>query len=254
MEHKKRRHAACKACSSRKVRCNGQQRCQQCEHLNLACEYPTPLPRQIKRKLPVAKSPKSHGVIREIAAAPPSQQVGNVPVADHSTQDEDGMFYTSLLPDFQTFVLPFHPVMTVREARDAIATMTEDREAEAFVYGLVAITLNLTHSLRTTEKADIESWVSKALNTLPPVQHQEDISVRRIATLQFVHVCLMGLGRHGVAFYYLRQSTTLLEILGVGDANTMSQLALSERAQRQRLYWTIFVRLAQPCHFWTVRR
>ncbi|KXT15305.1 hypothetical protein AC579_2806 [Pseudocercospora musae] len=250
MDGKRQRHKACKACSSRKVRCNGQQRCQQCEHLNLRCEYPPTLPRQTKQKTPITglksplKSPGVPGVLRELAAAPHVQQYGDAHAPKERTNGHDATFFLSLLPDFETFVLPFHPVMTIREAHDAIATMTQDREAEAFIYGLVAITLNLTHSPRsqtTAEKSDIEHWVSRALNTLPPVQSQEDISVRRLATLQFIHVCLMGLGRHGVAFYYLRQSTTMLELLNVGDEEAMSQLSLTERAQRQRLYWTIFV-------------
>ncbi|CAK3760629.1 hypothetical protein D0864_03034 [Lecanosticta acicola] len=130
------------------------------------------------------------------------------------------------------------------EAQSAIETMAGDDEAKAFVYGLVAVTLNLTHSLRshtTPQRSDIETWLSRSLNTLRPVLRQEEISVRRVATLQFIHVCLMGLGRHDLAFYYLRQSTTMVDILRIHDTESMAKLPLTERARRQRLYWTVFV-------------
>lgn len=41
MDGIKRVAQACDACKLRKVKCNGQQRCQQCSHLDLRCVYPT---------------------------------------------------------------------------------------------------------------------------------------------------------------------------------------------------------------------
>lgn len=158
--------------------------------------------------------------------------------------------FISLLSDFETFVLPFHPAITMAEAQKAIETMSENQEARAFVYGLIAVTLNLTHSLRSKtspESSDISKWVSMSLDALRPVLLQEHISVRRVATLQFLHVCFMGLGRYDIAFHYLRQSVTMLEILRIGDSSSMVMLPFTERSQRQRLYWTVFVSQATPC-------
>ena len=156
-------------------------------------------------------------------------------------------FFHGLLLDFETYVLPFHPVITIPEAQNAIAVLSQDGEAQAFVYSLAAVTLNLTHSIRSQDQAvsaryDIEKWLSRSLAVLPSVQRQEDMAVRRAATLQFIHVCLMGLGKHDLAFYYLRQSTTIVEVLKVSDEETMAKLELAERARRERLYWTVFVR------------
>lgn len=39
MDSRQRVSRACDPCKLRKVKCNGQQRCQQCEHLNLKCAY-----------------------------------------------------------------------------------------------------------------------------------------------------------------------------------------------------------------------
>lgn len=250
MDDKKRRHKACSACSQRKVRCNGQQRCQQCEHLNLRCEYSEPSPRQIQRNRTPKKIPKRVQEHPVLAAAPHEREYWSKGLDQGEKAHYETSFFLALLPDFQNFVLPFHPVITIAEAQYAIETMDTDNEAQAFVFGLAAVTLNLTHSLRSqtpSPNLDIETWVSKTLSTLQPVLSQDDISVRKVATLQFIHVCLMGLGRHDLAFYYLRQSTTMVEILRIGDAEIMAQFPLAERARRQRLYWTVFVRY--PMHF-----
>ena len=44
-----------------------------------------------------------------------------------------------------------------------------------------------------------------------------------------------------MAFYYLRQSISLIQILRVDDPATMQSLPIAERARRQRLYWEAFV-------------
>ncbi|RMY57440.1 hypothetical protein D0865_03108 [Hortaea werneckii] len=264
MDNGKRRHKACDTCSQRKVRCNGQQRCQQCEHFNLLCKYSAPAPRpQYERRAtkpakrlkdtvqaiaPLATSASIHGAFWTAGINGASMQY------QARAEVGDNNFFIALLSDFETFVLPFHPTITMAEAQKAIETMSENQEARAFVYGLVAVTLNLTHSLRSNanpESSDISKWVSMSLDALRPVLLQEHISVRRVATLQFLHVCFMGLGRYDIAFHYLRQSVTMLEILRIEDSSSMLMLPFTERSQRQRLYWTVFIHerfYAIACH------
>ncbi|KAF1992563.1 hypothetical protein K402DRAFT_399653 [Aulographum hederae CBS 113979] len=50
MEAKRRVPQACEACKLRKVKCNGEQRCQQCTHLDLKCIYPQPKPKASRRQ------------------------------------------------------------------------------------------------------------------------------------------------------------------------------------------------------------
>ncbi|KAI7489008.1 glycoside hydrolase family 13 protein [Hortaea werneckii] len=148
----------------------------------------------------------------------------------------DDNFFVALLSDLENLVLPFHPAITMAEAQSAIETMSESQEARAFVK-------------TTPESSDISKWVSMSLDALRPVLLQENISVRRVATLQFLHVCFMGLGRYDIAFYYLRQSVAMLEILRIKDSSSMLMLPFTERSQRQRLYWTIHERFyAVACH------
>ena len=259
MDSGKRRHKACDTCSQRKVRCNGQQRCQQCEHLNLLCKYSAPAPRQKYERRSTKSAKRLKDTIQAIAPIAVSDDVHDASwtagINEAFMQYQagagvgDNNFFLALLSDFEAFVLPFHPAISMAEAQNAIETMSENQEARAFVYGLVAVTLNLTHSLRsktTPESSDISKWVSMSLDALRPVLLQENISVQRVATLQFLHVCFMGLGRYDVAFYYLRQSVTMLEILRVRDSSSMLMLPFTERSQRQRMYWTVFVSQTLP--------
>ncbi|RMX74514.1 hypothetical protein D0869_12513 [Hortaea werneckii] len=149
MDNGKRRHKACDTCSQRKVRCNGQQRCQQCEHSNLLCRYSAPAPRpQYERRstkpakrlkdtvqaiAPLATSASGHGASWTAGINGASMQHQAPAEVDNNN------FFISLLSDFETFVLPFHPAITMAEAQKAIETMSENQEARAFVYGLVAI-------------------------------------------------------------------------------------------------------------------
>lgn len=259
METEHRRHQACDACKLRKVRCNGQQRCQQCNHLNLPCEYSAPKARQGRAhrgkriaqcQLPVYRSggsgPDALLARRQVdlrsnddAHTPPITTVGG----------EDAAFFAGFLHDYEVYVYPFHPIISVSEAQDSMANVEVSAEARAFVYGLVAISMNLTHSLRSAEasglpsdpSAQVEYWTFRALRSLSLVLSEEDVTVRRIATVQFLHVCLMGLRRYELAFYYLRESVSMVQMLRIEETSRTASLSSSERARRERLYWEVFV-------------
>ncbi|RMZ24706.1 hypothetical protein D0859_11242 [Hortaea werneckii] len=238
MDNGKRRHKACDPCSQRKVRCNGRQRCQQCEHLNLPCKYSAAAPRSQYQRRSRKPARKLRNPLQAIAALATSASVhgssrtagtnGDSMQYQATAELSDGDFFVALLSDFGIFVLPFHPAITMSEAQSAIETMSENQEARAFVK-------------TNPESSDISKWVSMSLDALTPILLQENISVRRVATLQFLHVCFMGLGRYDIAFYYLRQSVAMLEILRIRDSSSMLVLPFTERSQRQRLYWTVFI-------------
>lgn len=239
MDSRQARHRACSACKLRKVRCNGQARCQQCEHLNLRCEYLAPSRRRDRqaRGRVIEEFQVRPGSSEEHTSALPSLAAAVVNV-------EGPDYFQNLLRDFEAFVFPFHPVMTIGEARDAIEDRDHSKEAQAFIYALAALTINLTHSLRGTsgrETAQISYWVYRAIEVLPPVLSIKDVSVRRCATVQFIHVSLMGLGQDDTAFFYLRQSTTMIQMLRVDAQEYSLNHDLAERARRQRLYWLVFV-------------
>lgn len=122
--------------------------------------------------------------------------------------------------------------------------MHQDREARAFVYALSAVTLSLAHSPimdETDERAAILDCLTKAMDTLPGVLSLDNISIRRIVLIEFIHTTLAGLGRFEPANHYLRQSISMVEALKLRDMRTLENYSPSERARRQRLYYLIFI-------------
>jgi len=122
--------------------------------------------------------------------------------------------------------------------------MHTSREASAFVHALVAVTINLTHVSPDREsetKAQTMHWVEETIKRQCPLLLHTKVTPRLIMTCQFLHICFMGMSRPDLAFYYLRQSISLIQIMRIDDPATMQSLPLFERAKRQRLYWEAFV-------------
>lgn len=117
-------------------------------------------------------------------------------------------------------------------------------EARAFVYAYIAVTINLTgytSETSTNTAAQVEYWCAQAANARGPPLLTERASVRKIMTAQFLHICLLGLRNMDMAFYFLRESITMIQMLRVDHPDVMRSLSLQERARRQRLYCEAFI-------------
>lgn len=99
---------------------------------------------------------------------------------------------------------------------------------------------NLTDSEIDTV-AQASYWVIETVKALPPHLTDQEITVRRIMTVQLAHICLMAMHKHHTAFYCLRQSISMVQILQIEDPTIMAALPMPERARRQRLYYEVFV-------------
>lgn len=263
---------ACDACKLRKVKCNGQERCQQCSHLNLRCVYSAPKPRakSLKRGQLIAKykqsttstngppgsgdaakvkeqqspceSPVSTTTLPAIAtllSESPSSSAAHSP-------PQDSNFFVKFLKDYEESVYPVNPVMTVEDVQASINEMHLNAEARAFVYAYVAVTINLTGystDLASTDTVlgQVGYWTDECTKARGPTLPSTRATVRRIMTSQFLHICLMGLSNQDMAFYYLRESITMIQMLRIDHPETMKTLSLSELSRRQRLYCEAFV-------------
>lgn len=139
---------------------------------------------------------------------------------------------------------PVNPILTVAEVEASIDEMHHDKEARAFVYAYTALTINLTRcgpDAAPDTLSQVEFWSTEAARTHGIMMFHEKATVRRIMTAQFLHICLMGLRNRDMAFYYLRESLTMIQMLRVDEPEVMQPLSLQERTRRQRLYWEAFV-------------
>lgn len=255
----KRIATACDACKRRKVRCNGANRCQQCEHLNLRCSYTPNVKRGGSRKnvagrgtviAEYRKQTSSNGTwsgqIRLSPAKDDSSQV-TIPPTVPTLSHPDPEYFLHLLPDYLAAVYPVNPVITELEIRSCISSMTTDREAASFVYAFAAVTVNLTKTDFLHNAPDLRSQISNLVTR--SLEHRDTMGLEsntqpsflRIMTSIFIQICYMGLRRIGLGFYYLRDAITMVQMLRISSAESLSSLPLSERSRRQRVYWECFI-------------
>lgn len=262
----RRTNQACDACKLRKVKCNGQDRCQQCSHLNLRCVYSAPKPRQksLKRGQLIAKYKRqsANGTSitgRELSDVPesPAQSTPSLPgvstllsasptstATSAPSPSPDLTFFSSYLHDYEVSVYPVNPVITPYEVQASINEMHTSSEARAFVYTYVAVTINLTGNASESPAdttAQVESWCNEAVKARGPTLLSGKANVRKIMTAQFLHICLMSFRNLDMAFYFLRESITMIQMLRVDSPEVMRLLPLPERARRQRLYCEAYV-------------
>jgi hypothetical protein len=159
----KRVSKACDACKRRKVKCNGQDRCQQCSHLGLRCIYSASgkLRSQGKRGHIISEFRNQNSNRFVISPPPilpatleqsytgvaPSTEPDNahqVPLESPSSLSYSKAFFLDLIPDYLEGVYPVQPVIAEHELRHYIQVMDSDQEIRSFVYAFGGCTLNLT--------------------------------------------------------------------------------------------------------------
>lgn len=317
MDKTRRVAQACDACKLRKVKCNGQERCQQCSHLDLKCIYSAVraqrrtsqkrgrLISEYKKSTAAAAGPFSPSQKPALDAAslrqnsPPSaalaattvtsptapfsskcHKAGNNSTASidgiintrhniHNSDNQNGTtnssyspplsstsirnqdFFLTLLPDYVSVVYPLNPVISEIELRESIANMSHDREHAALAYAAAAVTINLTRSGSGRGTTDISSDISsqikqlitKAIDLAGSLHLDTRLTIRRVMIPMFLHNCLMTLQKIDLAFFYLREALSMMQMMRVGSTEMLakSQFDLPERTRRERLYWLAFV-------------
>ena len=317
MDKTRRVAQACDACKLRKVKCNGQERCQQCSHLDLKCiysavraqrrtsqkrgrlisEYKKSTAAATSSSLASLKPALDAGRLRQIS--PPSAALAAASVTSPTARNArngqsngsinvniDGIlkrsdsdinlkssfdgnitspsspnfvntplfsreFFLELLPDYVSVVYPLNPVISESELRESIAKMNYDLEHAALAYSAAAVTINLTRpgsgrgatDISSDISSQIKQLITRAIELTGGLYLDTRLTIRRIMVSMFLHNCLMTLQKLDLAFFYLRQAQSMMQMLRIGSAEMLaqSQYDISERARRERLYWLAFV-------------
>lgn len=263
----KRVSKACDACKRRKVKCNGQDRCQQCSHLGLRCIYSASgkLRTQGKRGHIISEFRKQS--TGGCATSPPPLLPANLeqfaapygspvqsternkapcsasPRTPTALQYEKA-FFLELIPDYLEGVYPVQPVITEHELRHYIHVMETDQEIRSFVYSFGGCTLNLTrYGERRTDEVvhTIENLTDLSIESLGQPRRHFRTSVMRAMQSIFIHNCLMSLQNTDAAFHYMRDAITSIQLLRIDNAEQSATLMAPERARRQRLYWQAYI-------------
>ncbi|EAW12051.1 putative C6 zinc finger domain protein [Aspergillus clavatus NRRL 1] len=238
---------ACDPCRRRKVRCNGQQRCQQCEHLDLLCTYSDNQRSRSRKnalrrgtvisecKVPVPTPSKSEPPLTMTFVPPLSPPDLSVPLST--------AYLHSLIPKYMAFVYPFNPIMTDEEIRESIRKMDGDRDHAAFVHAFTGVTIDLTQSNVATSHVSeqIDELARRAIELRTSLLPGFRPSILRAVTSVYIQMLYMSLGQYDLGFYYLREAISMVHMLRIQDKAVMASLDLAERSRRQRLYWLCFI-------------
>jgi hypothetical protein len=154
-------------------------------------------------------------------------------------------YFRSLIPSYATFVVPFLPVFSEADFISAIAEVGVDRSPSTLVLVLAAMTLNMSCPGPGEKKLDRSLKLPlcyRALHQRGPLMPDHRITVRSVVVPLFAATCLFADNTHSdMAFYYLREAITGIQILRVDDDSKMALLKSGDRAQCERLYWVLFI-------------
>ena len=251
MGHTQRSNVACDACKRRKVKCNGVQNCNQCIHLGLICHYSAPAINSRSRKSitrgHVIESWKQWYVSQQTVSCQASSAPSLTPNCFEvgSPVSFSTYFFESLIEDYSKFVLPVMPIISGDEFRSAISEMWSDHASSAFVHSLGAITINTTWNGpdETKAKSDLcQTLYTKALEFRGSLMPEHRVTVHSIMIPLIVATCLVA--NHcnlDMAFYYLREAVTGIQILFKSEPITTVSPIVGGLAQQERLYWLLFV-------------
>ncbi|KAF2740382.1 hypothetical protein EJ04DRAFT_531029 [Polyplosphaeria fusca] len=153
-------------------------------------------------------------------------------------------FFYDLIPEYMSAVYPVEPIITESELQTYIQFMDRDPEVRSFLYSFAACTLNLTRygDSRTEDVVrSIETLVNYSMDTFRPMFVHAKGSVMRAMQSMFLHNCLMTKQASDAAFYYMRDSISIIQLMRIDNKDSTASLSPIERARRQRLYWLAFI-------------
>jgi hypothetical protein len=114
----------------------------------------------------------------------------------------------------------------------------------SFLYAFAACTLNLTRygDARTDEVVKtIENLMDYSIESMQRPHRHFHLSVLRAVQSGFIHNCLMSLQSNDSAFYYLRDSISIIQLLRIDNPENAAILTPPERSKSQRLYWQAYI-------------
>lgn len=83
--------------------------------------------------------------------------------------------------------------------------------------------------------------LDEVLRTRKQHSFLEAPNVNNVITAFFLFGCYFGLDKHNTAWYYLREATTLAQIIGLQDEATYLSLDAIDATRVRRLFWLLFV-------------
>lgn len=254
---------ACDACHRRKIRCIGSNPCQNCSQASLSCTY---------NAVPRKKGPKGNRakVISELRA---SQHYSHLRLKVQKTTNDDfdthgsslsptqlrseGLLSSQMVQECVDFFFEnLYPTMPVLDRQTLLSNVQDlDHSLETYllITSLCAFMMIqpemklpgsfvwkgqvLEHGKHTSGVALLE----EVHRLRRGAEYIESPTLETILASFFLFACYFGLDKHNIAWFYLREATTLTEILGMQYETTYGSGDMKENSRKRRIYWLLFV-------------
>ncbi|KAJ9613086.1 hypothetical protein H2200_003027 [Cladophialophora chaetospira] len=152
--------------------------------------------------------------------------------------------FHSMVPEYMENLYPVCPILEEAELRAYIREMHVDRDAAALVYAAAGVGFFTRQQSKTWEPncyQQTAEMVELALNHHDALMIGNAPTLTRIIGCVFIEVCLMVTQRSDLAFFYLRETISLIFMRGLDAFLGEKAVNPTEYARRERIYWVLFI-------------
>lgn len=248
-------HRACDQCHKRKVKCTSTLPCANCSQASLNCTY---------NAVPQKKGPKGSRakVISELRETQRQDKaVGNLFSFNSPPMSPTFSRKSEILPQptidscvefFFNSMYPTLPILERQQLGKSIREIDYSQEAYCLVSSMCAFVLiqpGMGMNGRTNEDDPAfqgnqhvaEILVADVIRVRKSYEYIESPGTDAIIVSFFLFGCFFSLDKHAVAWYFLREATTLAQNLGMVEENAYFTGEPVENARRRKLFWLLFV-------------
>ena len=256
---------ACDCCRARKTRCDSHNPCENCQRAKSRCIY-----RVAEKKGPKRRRLQEAATADAGQTATNHQEQENIYVNDTSVQqlpqgNSISCFETSSLLSvviirscLDAFFNGKSTIMPILDRRDIFARLHHLRDSPER-YGLITALCSvivaqrdilspfpafktLEDSLKCGSQSPVEFLISETHRARSFCNYVENPSLDSLQTSFFLFAVFFCLGKDNSAWFYLRESITMLQLLNLHEDTTYATMADSQYAiYCRRTFWLLFI-------------
>ncbi|KAH0544445.1 hypothetical protein FGG08_001472 [Glutinoglossum americanum] len=255
---------ACDSCHRRKIRCAGQAPCDNCRHSDLECTF-NAVP---KKKGPSGRRAKIIYAIRasQLQAksftpllpqtSPPQAPPTNASRDLNLNTDDPAAFVPSpalksCVDVFFWRMYPIMPILHKETVYNSLSTIHSSPEAYSLITALCGVVIMQprmdSESYPSAPHEDKFEWpsveylIEETTRGRTQWDYIENPTLWTVITSFFLFACFFGLDKHSAAWFYLRESITFAELIGLPYEESYQLLDEREATLRRRMFWLLFV-------------
>lgn len=250
---------ACDACHRRKVKCDGINPCRNCSQAQLSCTY---------NAIPQKKGPKGSRakVISELRETQRQTSLSakvqnringiNCTPASPSLCPTPGLLTSELVKDCVAYFFDNMytqlPILDRRTVEQQVLYMEQNRDAYCLMTSLCAFVMlqpGMTMPAGDPFQLDMmpgativssQLLLEEALRVRKGYEYLDSITLNALVTNYFLFACNYGQEMHDRAWYYLREATTMVHMVGMHKEDHYMQFDAVEATRRRRLFWLLY--------------